>query len=399
VATAGPRIVGAIMTHSVRHVVLKIASRCNLNCGYCYLYNHEDQSALRQPKRISDKVFQKIVSRMKEYTDQEQTAIGLTFHGGEPMLLQAERFAELISYARKQLGSALESVSIQTNGTLVTDRWAQILRDENVGVGVSLDGPPEVHDPARPLHSGRGSHALTLKGIRTLQKHGVDPKILCVVNPENNGLDTYNHFRNVGLKSFEFLMPDVSHDNKELFYGAGAHPVYDFLSPILDAWMAENNSDIVIPLFSELLRSLMSGQPVRSECFGNAAMNYIVVNTDGTIEPLDALKVCRDGLTDVDRTVFKDGFSDLGTGDDFLSQCLTGHQGLPTKCAQCVWKNLCGGGYLPHRYSRDNGFDNPSVWCADIQLLLAKLANIIEPASIPIPQFNNMGSVHEVHHV
>ncbi len=394
----GSGIIGEIVSYSIRHVVLKIASRCNLNCSYCYLYNHEDQSALRQPKRISDTVFQQIVHRMKEYSDKEHTPIGLTFHGGEPMLLQAERFAELLEYARNKLGSALESVSIQTNGTLVTDRWAQILKDGNVGVGVSLDGPPDIHDASRPLHSGRGSHALTLKGIRLLQKHGVDPKILCVVNPDTSGLDTYKHFRNEGLTLFDFLMPDVSHDNRQLFYGVGPHPVYDFLAPILDAWIKEDNTNVVIPLFSELLRSLMSGQPVRSECFGNAPMNYVVINTDGTIEPLDALKVCSDGLTDANRTVFNDSFSDLGDGDDFLSQCLTGRHELPSKCMECVWKDLCAGGYLPHRYSRAEGFSNPSVWCADIQLLLVKLANIIEPMSLPAPvlegSYGNMVPQH-----
>ena len=110
---------------------------------------------------------------------------------------------------------------------------------------------------------------------------------------------------------FEFLLPDVSHDNKEAFYGNAPHPVYDYLAPILDVWMEENDPGVVIPIFSELLRAMISGQPVRSECFGNPPLSYVIVNTDRSIEPLDALKVCADRITDIGANVFDNSLTCL----------------------------------------------------------------------------------------
>ena len=102
-------------------------------------------------------------------------------------------------------------------------------------------------------------------------------------------------------------------------------------------------------------------------------MSYLIVDTDGSIQALDALKVCDEGVAESGLNVATDGFDDLARGLPLVNKVI--HEGIPLcpKCRSCEESAVCGGGYLPHRYSKENGFDNPSAWCEDILKLIAHL--------------------------
>jgi uncharacterized protein len=363
----------------IRSVIVKLASRCNLNCSYCYLYNHEDRGYLGRPKFMSEAVFAALLERILEYSLRRPgNSVSLVFHGGEPMLMPAARFDSFATLARERLGERLGRLSIQTNATRVDGGWTEALVRHGVSVGVSLDGPPQLHDSVRVDHGGRGSHAATLAGLLELRAAGLSPQVLCVVNPEQSGVEAYRHFRDIGIEWMNFLLPDVSHDNWDRLYGGlGPTPVADYLIPAFDAWMEEDDPDVVVGLFWELLQRLMGG-PGMFDSFGNPLMSYLVVETDGSIEALDALKVCGDGIAASGLNVLEDGFDDLARGLPLVNRAV--HEGFPvaSKCRSCEVLGVCGGGYLPHRYARRNGFDNPSVWCRDILLLLGHLRKAIE---------------------
>lgn len=357
----------------ITSVVLKIAERCNLNCSYCYMYNHEDQTWRERPRLMSDRIYDATLRAIQAHADQHPgQEITLIFHGGEPLLVGKERFDELCRRARAALGDSVR-LSIQTNGTLVDEEWAVLFVDHQVHPGVSLDGPPEVHDATRVYHSGRGSHARTVRGLKVLQEAGLSPAVLCVVEPGADGVAIYEHFRTLGVTTLNFLLPDVSHDHKERLYGGrGPTPVADYLIPVFDRWFAEDDPDVKIRIFWGLLRMLMGGHG-ETDAFGNPRMAYVVVESDGSIEPLDALKVCGEGLTQMGLNVLQHGFDDLGLGKPLLQQLVNDGLPLPTACQACPERLICGGGYYPNRYSSARGFDNPSVWCADILKLIGHL--------------------------
>jgi uncharacterized protein len=355
----------------ISSIILKLAAPCNLNCSYCYVYNHEDQTYRDRPRYISDEVFDATLLAIKRYCGQRsQHSIAVTFHGGEPTLIGSARFDELATRAALVLGPRLESLSIQTNGTLIDDAWVEALRRHKTNVGVSLDGPPQIHDAARVTHAGRGSYRAAVAGLRRLQAGGLDPGVLCVINPAVSGLEVYRHFRKLAIRNMSFLFPDVSHDSKGRFYGdLGPTPVADYLIPIFDDWMKEDDPEIFIRVLWGLLRQLLGGAG-ETDVFGNPRMAYLVVETDGSIEALDALRVCESGLGKSGLNVLTHGFDDLQLGLPLVHEVV--HEGIPlaAQCRVCPEREVCGGGYLPHRYARANGFDNPSVWCADILRLL-----------------------------
>jgi uncharacterized protein len=191
-----------------------------------------------------------------------------------------------------------------------------------------------------------------------------------VINPGVSGVRVYRHFRTLGIRRMNFLFPDVSHDSKAHFYGEfGPTPVADYLVPVFDAWTDEDDPNVIVHVFWGLLRQLLGGQG-ESDMFGNPRMSYLVVETDGSIEALDALRVCESGMGQSGLNVLQNSLDDLRLGLPLVHQAV--HDGIPlsAQCTACPERETCGGGYLPHRYARANGFDNPSVWCADILKLL-----------------------------
>jgi uncharacterized protein len=360
-------------------VIVKVAALCNLNCSYCYVYNHADQTYRERPRVMSDDVFDATLERMRAYCEPRPGArMLLIFHGGEPTLVGAKRFDELAARARKRLGRRLSGISIQTNATLIDADWVKVFDRHAVNVGVSIDGPREIHDAARVDHAGRGSYTATVAGLRKLQRGGLSPSAICVINPEHSGVAAYRHLRSLGVMRMNFLLPDVSHDSRMLFYpGRHRTPVADYLIPMFDAWLEEDNPDVEIRIFRGLIRMLMGGEG-ETDAFGNLLMGYLVVETDGSIEALDALRVCESGINRSGLNILRNGFDDLRAGLPLVYRAV--HEGFPLSpiCEACHEKAICGGGYLPHRYSRARGFDNPSVWCADILKLLAHIRRRID---------------------
>jgi uncharacterized protein len=369
----------------ISQIILKIATRCNLNCSYCYVYNHEDTGFKFRPKFIDDYVYDSVLTRIKEYCEGRSISNFLIcFHGGEPTLVGVKRFRELVTRARLRLACCLGGVCLQTNGTLINEAWAKTLRELSVGVSVSLDGPADIHDTTRVYRRGGGSHAATARGIKTLQDSGISPSVLSVVTPGADGGSTYHHIRSLGVTSIDFLLPDVSHDSKERMYGGlGDTPVADYLIPVLDAWLAEDNPEVSVRIFRELFRRLMGGTGL-TDGFGGSGSSYLIVETDGTIEANDALRVCENGIAASGLSVLHHGFDDLELGLPLVHKAVSGGFPLPTECGLCSERWICAGGYLPHRYSRKNGFDNPSVWCRDILRILEKMRAYLQADGLPM---------------
>ena len=121
------------------------------------MYNHTDKSYQSRPKFMSDEVFSATLEAVKTYCDDRAPhGMWLTFHGGEPTLIGAEKFDRMAAMARDVLQHRLTQISIQTNGTLIDDNWCSVLRKHMVNVGLSLDGGQSSHDQFRVYHSGRG---------------------------------------------------------------------------------------------------------------------------------------------------------------------------------------------------------------------------------------------------
>jgi len=352
--------------------IVKIASRCNLNCSYCYVYNQADTSWRERPAVMSKDTFAATVERIRRHALLSgQQTVSIIFHGGEPTLAGTSRFAWMCATARERLSDvARVHLLMQTNGTRLDAAWLATLREHEVQVGVSLDGPKEVNDAARVDRRGRGSHDAVLRGITLLREAGMPFGILSVVQPGADPIRIHRHFLELGCSSISYLLPALTHDTigslREQF---GPTPCADFLIPIFDDWWFNSTIDVSIREFWNLGRLIMGGAS-QLDTIGNRPLDFVCVETDGSIQGLDKLRSCEDGLTDMGLSVHDADFRDIAKASPFHAAVLSGLP-LPSGCRACPERDTCAGGHLPNRYSKVRGFDNPSVWCADLLALFA----------------------------
>src|SRR5208282_2558093 len=151
-------------------VLLKIASRCNLDCTYCYVYQMGNDQWKSQPKKINDATIKAIARELSELALVQERPFSIVFHGGEPLLVGPDRFESICRTLRQALPKTC-ALYLQTNAILLSDRILQICLSHDVGISISIDGPMHVHDACRIDRRGRGSHDKVLAGIKRLVDH------------------------------------------------------------------------------------------------------------------------------------------------------------------------------------------------------------------------------------
>jgi uncharacterized protein len=169
----------------------------------------------------------------------------------------------------------------------------------------------------------------------------------------------------VGATSVDYLLPDHTHETISAVRSHhGATPLSDWLIPVFDNWWAHDSISVRVRLFDTIVGSVLHHKS-RAGQFGNQPLGYLVVETDGSIEGLDVLKVCEPGLTRTGLTVRSDQ-SVVSALPPFHRATVFEGVPLPIGCHGCREAGTCAGGWLPHRYSRARNFDNPSSWCPDL---------------------------------
>ncbi|WNG22966.1 radical SAM protein [Cystobacter fuscus] len=362
----------------VKLLVLKVASRCNLNCSYCYVYNVGDTTWKQQPKVMPPHVMKSLMQRVRNHAMRHKLrAFAFVFHGGEPLLCGEQFFIDFVAEARRVLEPEVTPIfTLQTNGTLITDEWCKLFSELNIGIGISLDGPPEINDLTRVDHAGKGSYAAVRRGIEIVKNspHSTGAlALLTVINPDTDPVAIYEHFKSIGVAAVDFLLPEATHDRPYAISTKTETPYADWLIQIFDRWFYEKPVPMKIRLFNDIIGQIL-GKKSATDSLGTTRNEVLVVEADGSIEPIGSLKVCGDGFTKLNSNVLKHDFDDALSTDLARSYNLSGET-LCTTCARCPIHEVCGGGYLPHRFSQKNGFDNPSVYCKDLMKLITHIQN------------------------
>lgn len=349
-------------------VLVKLASRCNLNCGYCYVYNMGDDSWRRQPKRMSPAVIDAVATGLGRLLEIQQQPFSIVFHGGEPLLLGRVGFEAACSTVRRHVPASC-GLHVQTNGLLLDDDIIDICRDHDVGISISIDGPPSTHDRHRKDLRGRPSHASVMTGIRRLVEHSAGPDlftgVLAVVDLDADPGETYEFFKTTGTPSVDFLYRDGNFDTLPAGKLSADSTEYgEWMSRLLDVYL-EDPSPIRIRVLDDMLKLILGGRSVK-EGVGLSDYGILVIDTDGTVAKNDTLKSVPGGSDrfELQSNVLNRDLVELVRTDEFETYHRSQRPSSP-RCLSCPELGICGAGMPAHRWSEADGFVNPSVFCAD----------------------------------
>ena len=360
----------------ITSVVLKVAAGCNLDCSYCYEYKLGDDSWRKKPASVSDDVVRTVGVRIREHA----RAAGLThfdvsLHGGEPLLVGAERLAEIAHMIRAEVDGAVGlHFGMQTNATLLDDGAVATLSAADITIGVSLDGLPATNDRFRPDKRGEGTHARAVRGIECIRRvaPGHFGGILAVIDVDADPRATFSHLASFCPPMLDFLLPHGTWDRLPPGKSSPECTRHgQWLADVFDAWFDGPHRRLSVRYLESILSVMMGGHSA-TEAVGPEPVTLVTVATDGCIEAVDTMKSVYPGAQDLGIRLDATDF-EAARRNAHVRLRQAGLAGLCGTCQSCPEVRVCGGGYFPHRYGRGHGFSNPSVYCADILLLCSHI--------------------------
>jgi uncharacterized protein len=364
-----------------REFIVKVHSRCDLSCDYCYMYEMADQSWRDQPRRMSIDTAECSAWRVGEHARAHQMSnIALILHGGEPLLAGHELIWQLVTATRKAAGPDVNvDVRVQTNAVGLDDAYLQLFCELGVRVGVSLDGTAHAHDRHRRFASGRGSYPAVSAALRRLRQdrfRHLFAGLLCTIDLRNEPVATYEALAAFEAPRIDFLLPHGTWDAPPPGRGPDPAdtPYGDWLVAVFDHWYPAPRTGV--RMFEEIMR-LVLGQTSSGEAVGLAPARMVVIETDGSIEQVDSLKAVYHGAAMTGLHVTRDSFDAALLLPGVVARQL-GVMALAAQCRACPIHQVCGGGMYPHRYRSGTGFANPSVYCPDLMRLIGHVREVMQ---------------------
>ena len=361
------------------HVVAKpIGPVCNLNCEYCFYLEKKALFAPNEQYRMSDDVLSTFIANY--VTSQPTPIVEFVWQGGEPTLLGIDFFKKVIKLQKHFAGTKTITNSLQTNGTLLNDEWCSFLKQHNFMVGISIDGPKEIHDRYRKDGRGNGTFDQVMRGLKLLQQHKVEYNVMACVARETatQPLEVYRFFRNAGVEFVQFTpiverLSDERSAKQGLRFAAPVVPGLqvqdtdvtpwtvipeeygDFLIAVYEEWVRHDVGKLFVMNFEWALNAWIGNpSPVcvhASTCGRSVVMehNGDVFACDHCVYPHYRLGTVMNSR--IDAMVEKSLQSGFG---------VTKETALTSKCKGCDVLASCQGGCPKHRFAKTD-YDEPGL--------------------------------------
>jgi uncharacterized protein len=360
------------MSVPITQFVVKVHSRCDLACDHCYVYEHADQSWRDKPRAIDRPTAERAAERIAEHAAGHLLSeVQVVLHGGEPLLLGAGGLRMVLAAMRSRIAPVTRlDLRMHTNGVLLDERLCELFAEYGVQVGVSLDGDRAAQDRHRLFADGRSSHGPVRRALALLREpryRHLYAGILCTVDLSNDPIAVYEALLAEAPPRLDLLLPHATWDHPPPRPSGAPAPYAAWLRRIHARWTSDGHP-VPIRLFDSV-RSVSGGGPSFSEAVGLDPADLLTVETDGGWEQADSLKTAYDGAPATGMDVFSHSVDEVAKHPGVGSR-LDGLSALCGICRACPVVRICGGGLYAHRYRAGSGFDNPSVYCADLKALI-----------------------------
>ena len=281
---------------------------CNLNCDYCFYLEKEALFPGSGTRRMSDRVLEAYIRKTADY--QKTPQLLYAWQGGEPTLMGLDFFRKAVELEKRYSGRRPILNTIQTNGILIDEEWCAFLAENRFLVGLSLDGPEEIHDLHRRDRDGRPTFDRVIRALELMKKHGVEFNILACVTRESakRPLEVYRFFKEIGADFIQLIpiverMPDQESERLGLRLGMpaaldqtdrpdvapwtpAAEDYGDFLNAVFDEWVRNDIGKVFVMNFEWALTNFLGG--VQTACFfAETCGNALIVEHNGDLYSCD----------------------------------------------------------------------------------------------------------------
>lgn len=357
------------------NLMIKTAgSMCNLNCDYCY---YLDKSIFYQDRKMMPlDLLEKIIKEYIETNAAEE--IVFNWHGGEPLIIGLNYYKDVVKLQNKYRSNRKIFNTLQTNATLIDSDYASFFKDNNFLLGVSIDGPQDIHDKCRKYKNGTPSFGKVLKGIELLHRYNVDFNTMTTVNKysEGRGLEVYQFMKYIGSRYMQFMpvveyvdssnhiVPPNAEDSHLASWSVDAYAYGKFMCDIFDYWVKNDVGTYFVNLFDSTLANwcgLDAGCCAYSDTCGlNAVVEY-----NGDVYPCDHFVYPDYKLGNLSETLIYD----MMTSNKMTRFGIDKRNALPNKCIHCDYLFACHGECPKHRFNQtDNGEMGLSYLCLGYKL-------------------------------
>jgi len=322
---------------------------CNLACRYCYYLRTESLYAKGESLRMPDDVLETYI--VQHIAASSDPVVHFSWHGGEPTILGLDYFRKIVALQHKhQLAGRRIVNGIQTNGTLLDEDWCGLLAAEDFAVGLSLDGPQDLHDRHRVTRDGKPTYEQAMRGYRLLQGHRVACEVLCVVNAQNvrHPMQVYRFFKQIDARYISFL-PLVEPTAQDGVSDRTVPPEAwgDFLCAVFDEWLSQDIGRVKVQIFEEAVRPAF-GQEHTLCVFRKTCGGVPVIEHNGDFYSCDHFVDDQHRLGTIRSTPLIELLSDPRQRAFGQAKWDT----LPRCCRVCEVQAMCNGGCPKDRFAR-----------------------------------------------
>ncbi len=360
-------------------MVKSAGSACNLDCHYCYYLDKALQYGGKQAV-MSEELLEEYTKQYIEANDIED--ITFCWHGGEPLLLGVDYYRKAIEFQKKYAGNKRIHNTLQTNGLLVNEAWCNFFAENNFLIGISIDGPKDIHDSFRLTKSQQPTFDKVIAAIDMLKGKGVEFNTLSVVNSkcEGRGAEIYNFFKSLGSRYMQFL-PAVEHvvhregHHRPLIvspesegaqiaeWSVSALGYGKFLNDIFDQWVISDVGSYFVQMFDATLANTCGVTPgVCSMC--ETCGDALVVEHNGDVYSCDHFVYPEYKLGNIAETHLVDIYNSKARIDFGLAK----RNSLANECLKCRYYGVCRGECPKHRFDTGRDGYRKSTLCEGLKL-------------------------------
>ena len=350
---------------------------CNLDCKYCFylekenLYPNADN--FKMPYNILESFIRQKIRAHKVPN------VHFAWQGGEPTLLGVEYFKKVVEFQKEYANGKTITNAFQTNGILLDDKWCEFFKENNFLIGLSIDGPEELHDRYRVNKGNNPTFNQVIKGIGYLKKHKVEFNTLTVVNRDNSyqPLTVYNFLKEIGSGFMQFIpivervadipknglkliSPDYNDTAKVTDWSVEPLQYGNFLCSIFDEWVRKDVGKIFVQLFDVSLE-LWYGMQASLCIFRKTCGDAMIIEHNGDVYSCDHFVYPENKLGNIMdnplAALVNSGQQRKFGADKLMS--------LPNYCKNCEVRFACNGECPKHRFLKTpDGEEGLNYLCA-----------------------------------